>query len=163
VYKTTDFELDSAAMSIDSIGEFIFVDTISIGSWKWNRSNWMIKADIQGDTIEIRGNAQDTIFQVNEAELLRNFKGYCFLNYNGPNGLWKVKLLTLQKRGKLVIRELDAGKDDIEKLETVTIVDEIKNEEGETVDFTINPSKRQLKKILSSGAFGNEHVYQRTR
>ena len=113
---------------------------------------------IRGDSAFVSLFYRDTIFEISQEHVLRRFKGHYFLNYEQPTD-WKVRLLRM-KGGKLSFSKVRKP-EDIADLEQITEVEEIRSEDGKVKGYKLNPSKRELRKLMRK-SFSETKVYKRT-
>jgi hypothetical protein len=98
----------------------------------------------------------DTIFQMNDDNVVKKFKGYYFLNtrYNATG--WEVKKLQLEK-GQLIISAISA----ISDIENLIEITETTND---TVPpFKISATKRQFKMFIKNDGFADREVFLRVK
>lgn len=113
---------------------------------------------MKNDTIHITHKRIDTVFFISDKQVLRSYKGNYYLNYLQNDGFWQVKKVELNK-GNLRISSLNTGMD-FNKLKKATEIREIKDEQGKVIDFVAHPSKKEFKKFIDHGGFGEEVTYQ---
>ncbi|MBI1289249.1 MAG: hypothetical protein GC178_16910 [Flavobacteriales bacterium] len=159
IIRQWDFRHNTANFQIDSLGEFKTTDGMLSDSGNQGALKWNVKID--GDTARIEGSLIDTIFRIGKDQVLRNFKGYSFLNAEEENGFWTVTLLSSEGQGKVTLKKLRGDSINLEKLKTLVVSDEI-DDVGSTV-FRIKPSRRELKRILHSDLFKDESAFQKIR
>lgn len=116
-----------------------------------------ISVEFNGDTISVFAQGIDTIFQISEAHILKKFKGRYFLNTQGfSENSWNVKQLEIHK-DTLVIGEITPS-------DTLLNFNFVKKtiEESKTsthTEYTINPNKREFKKLLKPNTFKASKCY----
>jgi hypothetical protein len=100
------------------------------------------------------------IFNQGESEVLKYVNGVYFLNYMLGQNSWDVKTMRFDEKGYLLIHDLDLSPSDVEKLKSLTEVSEETDEEGEVIDFHIQPTKKEFNDIMNSNIFekGNKFV-----
>ena len=127
------------------------------------------KYDAEAEDLIIKSNPDSThyiidynkiIFDISESNILKYDKGIYFLNIKNPRDLWNVKILHFSKEGKLLLKELELNKEDLEKLKAITEVEVKKDVDGDVTDYKLQPTQKELKEILNSGLFeeGEEFV-----
>ena len=95
----------------------------------------------------------DTIFNIQEKDILKKFKGYYFLNkFIKSDGLWEVEKLNLTK-GVLKISGIDS-EEEINLLETIT-----ETKRDTMKPFIIKPTKKQFKEFVKKNGFSKEEIY----
>ena len=52
---------------------------------------------LNGDTVTVHSNTNDTLFDITNGSILKKFKGYYFLNNRYDDSTWEVKQLSLKK------------------------------------------------------------------
>ena len=106
---------------------------------------------IEGDSIVKPVSGSDTLFNINEKNVLKKFKGYYFLNTSDSPGNWQVQKLELAK-GKLTLSSLNA-KEDLDQLIEITEYPQ------DTTAYVFTPSKQQFKKFVRNQGFRESSVY----
>ncbi len=118
--------------------------------------NWQIKVKSFGDSVKVFSWKDDVLFQISDDQLLREYRGYYFLNKKDTNNYWKVEVLKLEE-DTLEFDDILA-KEDIEKIEAITSITEIKDTTKEKITrYFLNPSKREMRKILKTRSEGNKY------
>ncbi|MBC7450896.1 MAG: hypothetical protein H7259_05360 [Cytophagales bacterium] len=127
-------------------------------------TEWLAKENIQvtgfkGDSIYSIWIIKDTIFIISDLNICRFLKGSYFLNHKYDAHQWKVQRMSLHKN-RLSIGMIQPG-DSL--FHTVTIADKntIKDDSGSVVNYQINPTKKELKKLIKANAFSNWKEYIR--
>ncbi|MEA2106383.1 MAG: hypothetical protein U9P82_06635 [Bacteroidota bacterium] len=117
--------------------------------------NWHIKMKAFGDSVKVFSWKDETLFQISDDQLLREYKGYYFLNTKDTNNLWKVEILR-QAKDTLEYDDI-LKKEDIDKIKSITAVKEIKDTTREKITrYYLNPSKRELREILKTRSRGEK-------
>jgi len=111
-----------------------------------------IDAEIQGDSIVGTYQYAKTLFEISDSCLLRKFKGRYFLNTMNAERDWSVKILELSSRHDLSISRI-AGVEQISALAELTEVNTTTNDQGDTVEYRLSPTRRELRSILKSSGF----------
>jgi len=100
---------------------------------------------------------------LSESNILKKFGRYYLLNIE-EDDLWMCFAAELQKKEKLVLYSIDGSKEEtVNKLKMLTAVKESKNTDGDVDVYIVNPSRRELKKMLKEGVFSDEEVYYKVR
>lgn len=110
--------------------------------------NMTVDFDFYDDSVQLTTYNLDTLFDLNNQGILRQYKGYVFLNSPLENDFWKVKIIKT-KGDSLLFRSLisESEIDTIRPLtEVITIKDSVEHKPEE---YRLNPSKSEMKKILS--------------
>ena len=113
-----------------------------------DKEKWAIRH--LGDSIKLYGEYLDTLFYLNEDNLLRKFKGTYFLNTLYGTNKWEIKTLVLHKK-RLIIGSIKAD-DEVKILKEIT-----KNEKDSNRSFEL--SKEQLKMFIRQNGFGDKVEY----
>ena len=104
---------------------------------------------INGDSISFSQSIIDTLFQIDENNILKVYKKRYFLNHKMKDSLWQVTKLKF-KRDTLWIGKITPS--DTLLQYDYTKVDSV-NTEPNTKDYILNPSKKEFKKLMRSDAF----------
>jgi hypothetical protein len=110
-------------------------------------THFVLNIQITNDSASIKVNAREMLFSLSDSQLVRKYKGCCFLNYRTPDGLWLVKTLRL-KNGFLDFSDLIDSKeiDVIDDFTRVTLVNDtlpVKDQE-----YHLTPTRRELRRII---------------
>jgi hypothetical protein len=103
----------------------------------------------------------DTLFTIDENHILRYYKRTCFLNIRNPMGLWEVRTLRLKSDGTLTIATIPVKKNLLYSLNDITDVQGLNNSRGEVVRYIIDPTRKELKKILRRNLFRDRTLYRK--
>jgi hypothetical protein len=107
---------------------------------------WQIIINKEDELYKVHSAYWDTVFSFSGENIVRRYKGHLLLNEpNGEN--WSIKVLSLHK-GELIFDDL-IRVSQIDSLEEIMETDITKSKDGEMSTFTLNPSKRELKSIIS--------------
>lgn len=109
---------------------------------------------LSGDSIFRRVHLRDTVFMLSDANLLRKWKGYFFINMRREDAGWEVKKISLQ-RGVLDLSSVGRA-EDIGML----------NELSENPSDTIPPggykiSRKEFRQFIKGGGFGESERFIR--
>lgn len=118
--------------------------------------NWLITVKSFGDSVHIFSKKDDVLFHISERQILREYKGYYFLNYKDTNNFWKVKILKLQQDSlefDFILRD-----DDMKQIINITRVEVKKDSSEESSKYYLDPTRRELKKILRKRKSGEKYV-----
>lgn len=113
-----------------------------------NKEKWAIR--YVGDSIKVYGEYLDTIFYINDVNLLRKLKGTYFLNTQYGTNKWEVKTVRLHKK-RLIIGSITSD-NEVKVLKEIT-----KSEQDSNVSFQL--SKEQLKMFLRQNGFADKEEY----
>ena len=131
----------------DSISEdtsFAFVD------------NWDITIESFGDSVKVFSRKDDELFKISDQQILREYRGYYFLNYKDSNNYWEVKILNLT--GDTLEFDHILSNDDIENITSITTVETVQDTTEEFEKHYLKPTKKELKKILKKRSTGDKYV-----
>lgn len=95
---------------------------------------------------------KDTIFSINNDNVLRKMKGHYFLNIKHSNNNWIVKKLFL-KNGLLNMNDIST-KQEIEMLEEI-----METKKDTALPFVIKPTKKQFREFVKRNGFSNGESY----
>ncbi|MFC2151173.1 hypothetical protein ACFLSE_01485 [Bacteroidota bacterium] len=131
-------------------------DTISEDTSFTFADNWDIKIKSFGDSVNVFSKKDDELFKISEDQILRGYKGYYFVNFLDTNDFWRVKILKLTgdtlEFDHLLIEE------DIEYIKGITAVETHSDTSEEISEYYLDPTKRELKKILKQRSQGEKFV-----
>jgi hypothetical protein len=108
---------------------------------------------LDGDTVVSRVAWIDTLFIISTDNVLKRFKGYCFLNILYRENEWTVKKLSLTK-GVLTFGSLSSP-EDVKKLRAIT------ESTTDTVSTYFSPSRKQFRQFVRQEGFGEEELFYR--
>ena len=130
-------------------------DTISTDTSFAFADKWDVRVMSIGDSVYIYSSKDEQIFKISDLNILREYKGYYFLNYKDST-FWKVKILKLYND----TLEFDyiLTDDDIVNILGITNVESVKDTSEDVTKYYLKPSKRQLKKILKRRSHGEKFV-----
>ena len=157
--KIVKKRFENMVMSFDEYtketGDSLFRDTTFLFT-----DNWLINMKTVGDSIAVKSSRIEELFSITNKQILRKYKGYYFLNYQDTNNLWRVELLK-QERDTLEFGTI-LTKEDLEKIKSFTIVESYVDttESGKSTKYYLNPSKREVRKILKTRTPGEKFVKQ---
>jgi hypothetical protein len=118
----------------------------------------------EGDTLRAFQEIKDTIFQLNGENVLRHFRGSYFMNQRLANGRWALTRARLQ--GKYLTFSKVYAYDSTGTLyQEITPVKLTKTQKDttESIELSINPTKKELRKIIREDLFVTESVYKRIK
>ena len=118
--------------------------------------NWQITVRSFGDSVQIFSKKDDELFNISERQVLREYKGYYFLNYKDTNNFWKVKILKLEEdtlEFDFILRD-----DDMQNIRKITTVESQKDSTGESTQYFLDPSRKELRKILKHRTTGEKYI-----
>ena len=114
--------------------------------------------EIFGDTINASQTNIDTIFRISENQVLKKFKGNCFLNFKRDENFWDVSRLNLTK-DTLLIGQISPS-DTLLRFDFVSKTEEFDDSDSTTTtEYSINPSKKEFKKLMKPNSFEECECY----
>jgi len=130
-------------------------DTVSTDTSFTFADKWDVKVMSIGDSVYIYSSKDDQLFKISDENILREYKGYYFLNYKDST-FWKVKILKMSND----TLEFDyiLTDDDIVNILGVTKVETVKDTIEDVTKYYLEPSKRQLRKILNRRSKGEKFI-----
>ncbi len=118
--------------------------------------NWDITVKSFGDSVKVFSRKDEELFKISDQQILREYKGYYFLNYKDTNDYWKVKILNLVK-DTLEFDDI-LSDDDMENIRNITMVETVQDSTEESSKYFLQPTKRELKKILKKRLTGDKFI-----
>lgn len=96
---------------------------------------------------------KDTTFNIGNYNVLKNYKGYLFLNkYRVSGKFWEVEKIKLSN-GILTISSIET-ETEIELLETIT-----ETKRDTMIPFRFKPTKKQFKEFIKKNGFSGKTIY----
>ena len=121
--------------------------------------NWHIKVKSFGDSVNVFSWKDEVQFEISDDQLLREYRNVYFLNFRDTGDYWKVKILYLY--GDTLEYDDILTKEDINKVKSITTVKEYSDTSKEhDTRYFLNPTRRELRKILKTRASGNKYYKQ---
>src|SRR5205085_7245025 len=119
------------------------------------------KVKITNDTLHGFANLTDTVFILDNENILRNFRGHYFANTKLENGGYAVKMMTCGRSNHLTISEIT--KEEIENLKEITEIEE-PTDSTFTSDYQFKPTKKEFKKFVNDmHGFRNTEEFVRVK
>lgn len=119
--------------------------------------NDTMKISADGFVLLNDSSKKDEVHELSEFFVIKKWRKSYFINIREKDEeSWSVIFITRNKEKRMTVGILSFNNkelDEIEKIKKITEVEEIKNSEGEIVEYRINPSKRELKKIMKTSSF----------
>jgi hypothetical protein len=106
---------------------------------------------IEGDSIVEHIKEADTLFTIDELNILKKFKGYYFVNIYAPPNTWQVKKLEILK-GQLTLNSI-SQKEDLEQLKAITETIQ------DTVPYVFSPTRQQFRKFVRNEGFRDSEKF----
>lgn len=144
-----DFDLKTHVSLLDSSMQLIGDSLFDLNT------NGGIPVLIEGDSIVQHIYETDTLFAINEENVLKKFKGYYFVNILSKDNTWHVQKLEMTK-GKLVLSSIN-NREDLDQLKAITETTQ------DTVPYIFSPTKRQFKDFVRNEGFRNKETFFKTR
>ena len=86
--------------------------------------------------------------------VLKKYKKYYYLNLRNEDGLWEVGVISVGKDGNLNISYIDGSKKEkLQRLKQLVKTTTILNDEEKEDYYVIDPSKKELMKLLKDDIF----------
>lgn len=106
---------------------------------------------IEGDSIVEHIKEADTLFTIDELNILKKFKGYYFVNIYAPPDTWQVKKLEISKR-QLTLNNI-SPKEDLKQLKAITGTIQ------DTVPYIFSPTRQQFRKFVRNEGFRDSEKF----
>jgi hypothetical protein len=127
-----------------------------IGDTLYNfKSNTAAVIQIEGDSVIQHVNGMDTLFTIDQMNVLKKFKGYYFVNICKTTDTWEVNKLSLS-RDALTLSSI-SKKDDIDQLKELT------DKMQDSIPYVFSPSRKQFKNFIRNGGFRDSETFSRIR
>lgn len=148
-----DLVLDDSSMRTDNQAIVNYAQDQGFANVRW-----------EGDTLLAFQEIKDTIFQLNGENVLRHFRGSYFMNQRLTNGRWSLTRARLQGK-HLTFSKVYAYDSTGTLYQEITPVKLTKTQKDttESIELSINPTKRELRKIIREDLFMTESVYKRVK
>ncbi len=111
---------------------------------------------LEGDSLLTHIQFIDTLFQMNYDNVVREFKGYYFMNKRFGGESWEVKKIELS-RGQLVISSIST-KEDMQNLKTIT-----ETTQDTVAPHNYSPTKKQFKEFIKNNGFTDSEKFIRKK
>jgi len=110
---------------------------------------------IEGDSIIQHVNYIDTLFAIDENNILKKYKGYYFVNISTSPATWEVRKLELS-HGLLTLSDINT-KDDISQLKALTETNQ------DTTPFVFSPTRKQFRKFVRNEGFRDTETFMKIK
>ncbi|MFO7842212.1 MAG: hypothetical protein R6V16_00250 [Bacteroidales bacterium] len=121
--------------------------------------NWHIKVKSYGDSVKVFSWKDEVQFEISSDQLLREYRNIYFLNYRDTGDYWKVKILYMSA-DTLEYDDI-LSTEDMNKIKLLTSVKEQRDTSKERdTRYFLDPTRRELRKILRTRASGNKYYKQ---
>jgi len=144
VVKSKDFAIGMPLEEIDNSDELMFKKNELIVI----PLNQSFPAFNRNDSIFSEITLRDTLFNISEENVLKDYKGHLVLSYKHDSGNWEVIILSLNEYGDIGIAEAFRP-EDLEGLKKITPVEEIPIDND--VQIKISPDYEEFERIISDG------------
>ncbi len=124
------------------------VDTV-----EYCKNGSVIKWNVINDSIEMIGHAHDTIFSFRKKDILREYKGYYFMNRTDSSDTWVVQFIKQTDKG------LNYGQTD--DLFDFVLFNHISSSTYSKATNTFHPSKEQLIEFIDKNGFQFRSQYRK--
>ena len=111
------------------------------------------KVVVKGDTVIQHVHETDTLFSLSPDNVVKEFKGYYFLNKRYSDNQWTVQKLSL-KSGVLSVGNI-SDKDDINRLKSIT------KTPSDTISTHFRLTRKQFKEFVKVHGFSKEETFTR--
>jgi hypothetical protein len=109
-----------------------------------------------GDTMITHVHYIDTLFKMDDDNVVRKFKGYYFLNKRYDKESWEVSKIEFLK-GKLIVSGI-SNKEDIENLKTITA-----STQDTVAPHKFAATKKQFKQFVRNSGFSDSETFIRLK
>ena len=107
-----------------------------------------------GDSLSYHQLFVDTLFDINESNVLKKFKGYYFINkYYNPEG-WEVTKINLAK-GQLTFSSISSTQD-LDQLKAIT-----ESSQDTVSSYNFKATKKQFRQFINTGGFSDTETFVR--
>ena len=114
--------------------------------------------EINGDTINAIQTDIDTVFRISKNQVLKKFKGSYFLNFKRDENFWDVNRLSLTK-DTLLVGQISPS-DTLLHFDFVSKIKEFDDSDSTTtIEYSINPSRKEFKKLMKPNSFEECECY----
>lgn len=149
IIRIYDFDQRIHVSQIDS-NQQIIGDTLF--DMKTNKGEII---QFEGDSIVIHVRESDTIFALDDRNVLKKFKGYYFVNISTPPDTWQVKKLDFSQ-GTLTMSSINK-KEDIDQLKSLS------ESTQDTMPYVFSPTRSQFKDFVRNKGFRDSEKFTRIR
>lgn len=108
---------------------------------------------LKGDSIVEHVNWADTLFHIQENNVLKKFKGHYFLNSRYSDTAWTVRKVWLHK-GELTVAGI-TNQDEVQKLKEIT------ETTADTISTNFSLTRRKFKQFVKQEGFGSGETFRR--
>ncbi len=148
----------SSIHDVDTSKEYVLIgDSLMISDNNWHES---IPVKLRDDSIFGYLPVRDTIINLLDKDLIRRYRGDYYLNKRASDSTWNVIKLDRISSRKLIFSIIPQNVE-YTKLNMITTVTEMKNDSDSTINYIINPSRKELRKLNNSGLFSKKERYSK--
>lgn len=105
---------------------------------------------------------RDSTMKISNNFILKKFKGHYVVSRKHESGLWEVGFIKPGKDGSLIIFTIDGDdKEKMKQFKSLLEVDVKYDEEGKEDQYIVNPTKKELLKLLKADIFENLGVFKK--
>ena len=104
----------------------------------------------KGDTLISQIIIRDTIFAINDTQILKPFKGHLVLNLKLSEDAWEV-LVVSQRRGELLSIARADIPDNLAQLDSITTVSVLKGTDSIRTQIYLKPTAKEFERIYDEG------------
>jgi hypothetical protein len=115
------------------------------------RTNTGQVISVEGDSLTMHIHEQDTLFKIDDLNVLKKFKGYYFMNIYVPTDTWKVQELEFSQ-GRLILSSINPKKD-LAQLKVLT------ESTQDTAPYIFSPTRKQFKQFVRNEGFRDREVF----
>lgn len=158
VYKPFSFKVRIDSGDVSSKGGNVNLD-LRTGDSSSHVSMELTKEN-EGDSLMLNAESEDEIFNLKKGGIAKLHRGYYFLNTPFEEGLgFRVRILKLTNEG--IILSKIASDSVLHLLENEEFVRKESKGEDEEENWKLNPSRKQLKKLIKMGLFSEIMEFKR--
>lgn len=144
IYKKVEFETTLSKSDVNSNSD-LFFENGRLFSKEMNQS---FPAQLKNDSIVSQLVLKDTLFNISEKQIAKQFKGHLIINKQLEDRSWEVKVVSLKQKHILTIAKAEIP-ENFQLLESITDVEEITyKENNEIKQIKISPTKDEFNQIL---------------
>jgi len=108
----------------------------------------------KGDTLISQIIIRDTIFAINDTQILKPFKGHLVLNLKLNENMWEV-LVASQRRGELLTISRAEIPENLAQLDSITTVGTLKGTDSIRTQIYLKPTAKEFERIYDEGLLFN--------
>jgi hypothetical protein len=120
--------------------------TIDHDTLVWITPGWNIEFRLFADSAKYISKQIDTLFSKTDESCIRKYRNILFLNVKNNHNYWSVQIM-IRKNDSLFFGDL-INTQEIDSIRNITRVKAISDSSGKIQEYYLNPSKRELNRIL---------------